>query len=292
MKFLIVAVLALVSIVSVQSQNKYTTKYDGVNLDEILKSDRLFNNYYKCLMDQGRCTPDGNELKRVLPDALKTACEKCSEKQKEGTERVLQYLITNRPKQWAALQQKYDPDNVYVNSYREEAKNRDIKVYSFEMNSKLSFLLVAVCFAIVVVAEEDYITKYDNIDLDEVFKSTRLLTNYMNCLKNRGPCTPDGKELKEKLPDALENDCIHCSEKQKQGADKVIHFIIENLEEDFKVLESLYDPTGEYRRKYLDDRQKFRQPTSEETTTATMPDVASSSEEAVNGEDHGQSGGR
>lgn len=69
------AVLCVLSVVS--AQEKYTTKYDGVNLEEILKSDRLFNNYYKCLMDTGRCTPDGNELKRTLPDALKTDCSKC-----------------------------------------------------------------------------------------------------------------------------------------------------------------------------------------------------------------------
>lgn len=74
MKLLIVAVCV---IIGVSAQNKYTTKYDGVNLEEILKSDRLLNNYFKCLMDTGKCTPDGNELKRTLPDALKTECSKC-----------------------------------------------------------------------------------------------------------------------------------------------------------------------------------------------------------------------
>ena len=75
LKICIVGVMLCV--LSVVVAQKYTTKYDGVNLDEILKSDRLFNNYYKCLMDTGRCTPDGNELKRTLPDALKTDCSKC-----------------------------------------------------------------------------------------------------------------------------------------------------------------------------------------------------------------------
>lgn len=122
MKLFIVVALALVAMVA--AQDKYTTKYDGVDLDEILKSDRLFNNYYKCLLDQGRCTPDGNELKRVLPDALKTDCSKCSEKQKSGTQKVVDYLIDNRPAQWTTLQKKYDPENVYVN----RAKKAGIKV--------------------------------------------------------------------------------------------------------------------------------------------------------------------
>uniref|UniRef100_A0A182NU80 Chemosensory protein 1 n=1 Tax=Anopheles dirus TaxID=7168 RepID=A0A182NU80_9DIPT len=126
MKFFIVVALALVA--AVAAQDKYTTKYDGVDLDEILKSDRLFNNYYKCLLDTGRCTPDGNELKRILPDALKTDCAKCSEKQKTGTEKVINYLIDNRKDQWENLQKKYDPENIYVNKYREDAKKKGINL--------------------------------------------------------------------------------------------------------------------------------------------------------------------
>ncbi|XP_055635338.1 ejaculatory bulb-specific protein 3-like [Toxorhynchites rutilus septentrionalis] len=126
MKLLVVATFALFAMVA--AQDKYTTKYDGVDLDEILKSDRLFNNYYKCLLDQGRCTPDGNELKRVLPDALKTNCAKCSEKQKSGTEKVINYLIDNRAEQWKSLQAKYDPENIYVNKYRNEAAKAGIKL--------------------------------------------------------------------------------------------------------------------------------------------------------------------
>ncbi|XP_055542295.1 ejaculatory bulb-specific protein 3-like [Wyeomyia smithii] len=136
-----------------------------------------------------------------------------------------------------------------------------------------------------------YDTKYDSIDLDEVFKSTRLLNNYLNCLKNLGPCTPDAVELKDKLPDALESDCEHCSEKQKTGADKVIHFIIENRPEDFRVLESLYDPTGEYRRKYLDERQQFRQPpegSSGETDEEESTNEAGSGAEETEGQEQSE----
>lgn len=79
MKLLILVVCALIAAINAQA-GTYTTKYDGVNLDEILKSERLLNNYFKCLMDTGKCTPDGNELKRTLPDALKTECSKCKSK--------------------------------------------------------------------------------------------------------------------------------------------------------------------------------------------------------------------
>ena len=41
----------------------YTSKFDNVELDQILKSDRLLRNYLNCLLDKGKCTPDGAELK-------------------------------------------------------------------------------------------------------------------------------------------------------------------------------------------------------------------------------------
>lgn len=46
------------------ADEKYTTKYDNINLKDILESDRLLNNYVNCLKGTGKCTPDGSELKR------------------------------------------------------------------------------------------------------------------------------------------------------------------------------------------------------------------------------------
>uniref|UniRef100_A0A182NU81 Uncharacterized protein n=1 Tax=Anopheles dirus TaxID=7168 RepID=A0A182NU81_9DIPT len=113
----------------------------------------------------------------------------------------------------------------------------------------ITFLPVAIMCA--ASRADNYVTKYDNINLGEIFSSQRLMDNYMNCLKAVGPCTPDGRELKDNLPDALMSDCAKCSEKQRVGSDEVIKFIIANRPDDFAILEQLYDPTGEYRRKYL-----------------------------------------
>lgn len=125
MKFLVVGLLVL-ALSYVSAEEKYTTKYDGIDLDEVLKSDRLFNNYYKCLMDTGKCTPDGRELKKNLPDALKTDCSKCSEKQKAGSEQVLKYIIKNKPKEWEELQAKFDPDHIFLKKYEAEGKAKGI----------------------------------------------------------------------------------------------------------------------------------------------------------------------
>lgn len=73
--------------------------------------------------------------------------------------------------------------------------------------------------------DDTYDIKYDSIDIDEILKSERLLTNYINCLMEEGPCTEDGRELKETLPDAILTNCSKCSEKQKLGSDKIMHYM-------------------------------------------------------------------
>ncbi|KAH8253605.1 hypothetical protein KR032_006222 [Drosophila birchii] len=124
---MIMALLVL-GLVLVAAEEKYTTKYDNIDVDEILKSDRLFNNYFKCLIDTGKCTPEGRELKKSLPDALKTECSKCSEKQRQNTDKVIRYIIDNKPEEWKQLQAKYDPEEIYIKRYRATANSAGIKV--------------------------------------------------------------------------------------------------------------------------------------------------------------------
>lgn len=45
------------------AEEKYTSKWDNIDLDQILKNDRLLNNYIDCVLEKGSCTPDGSELK-------------------------------------------------------------------------------------------------------------------------------------------------------------------------------------------------------------------------------------
>jgi hypothetical protein len=60
---ILVSALVLTEAARARRDEKYTTKYDNLNIDDILASDRLVENYVKCLLDKGRCTPEGAELK-------------------------------------------------------------------------------------------------------------------------------------------------------------------------------------------------------------------------------------
>lgn len=46
-------------------KEKYTTRYDNVNLDQILENRRLYQPYVKCLLNEAPCTHDGYELKSM-----------------------------------------------------------------------------------------------------------------------------------------------------------------------------------------------------------------------------------
>lgn len=42
---------------------KYTTKYDDMDLDEVLNNERLLHQYMKCSLDKGPCTKEMTVLK-------------------------------------------------------------------------------------------------------------------------------------------------------------------------------------------------------------------------------------
>ncbi|KAJ8925794.1 hypothetical protein NQ315_009644 [Exocentrus adspersus] len=125
------------------------------------------------------------------------------------------------------------------------------------MKAVVVLLFVALCaFAYARPEEKKYTTKYDNIDLDEILKNDRLLRAYVDCLKGTKKCTNDGEELKKILPDAIDTDCSKCNETQKNGARKVIHYLIKNKREWWNELETIYDTDGKYRKKYEEEAKK------------------------------------
>lgn len=58
----------------------------------------------------------------VLPEALKTNCAKCSDKQKEGTKKIISHLYKNKKDIYAELQAKYDPEHIYETKYADDLK--------------------------------------------------------------------------------------------------------------------------------------------------------------------------
>ncbi|VVC97646.1 allergen Tha p 1-like [Leptidea sinapis] len=118
MRLIIVALCCVLA--TTWAKSTYTNKYDNINVDEILESDRLLKGYIDCLMDRSRCPPDAKTLKETLPDALENECKKCTEKQKTNADKVVKYLVNKRPNLWKELATKYDPNNLYQERYKDK----------------------------------------------------------------------------------------------------------------------------------------------------------------------------
>ncbi|XP_045452577.1 allergen Tha p 1-like [Melitaea cinxia] len=114
---------ALVAIAFALPEDKYTDKYDKIDVDELLSNRRLLIPYIKCILDEGKCSADGRELKSHLEEALENDCAKCTDAQKKGTKKVIRHLINNEPDYWSQIVAKYDPEHKYSVKFEEEYKN-------------------------------------------------------------------------------------------------------------------------------------------------------------------------
>nr|AGR39571.1 chemosensory protein 1 [Agrotis ipsilon] len=123
MKAVIVLCALVVAVCARPEEEKYPDKYDNTNYKEILENGRLYRAYCDCLLDAGKCTPEGKELKSRIKDALETKCEKCTDKQKEAVRYVIKYLINKKPEDWKKVCDKYDPDGKLKSQYEKELKD-------------------------------------------------------------------------------------------------------------------------------------------------------------------------
>ncbi|KAI5643025.1 insect pheromone-binding family, a10/OS-D domain-containing protein [Phthorimaea operculella] len=113
----VVVGLAVISLAA--SQEKYEDRYDDIDVDEIIANRRLLLPYLKCMLDQGRCTPEGKFLKSHVTDAIQSACSKCTEQQKKIARKVVKHIREHESDSWEKLKAKYDPGDKYVDVYEE-----------------------------------------------------------------------------------------------------------------------------------------------------------------------------
>ncbi|CAH2042433.1 unnamed protein product, partial [Iphiclides podalirius] len=107
------------------ADERYTDRYDNLNLDEIMSNKRLLTSYIKCILDKGRCTPEGKELKLHITDAMQNSCLKCTNFQRHGARKIVKFIRANEKDSWEQIKKKYDPNNVYKDKYEAflEAEN-------------------------------------------------------------------------------------------------------------------------------------------------------------------------
>lgn len=57
-----------------------------------------------------------------MPDALETGCSKCTEKQRVGSNKVIDFIYTNRPNDWVKMEKLYDPTGIFRKNFNFDEK--------------------------------------------------------------------------------------------------------------------------------------------------------------------------
>nr|WJJ70375.1 venom protein U-MPTX.7-38 [Megalopyge opercularis] len=100
---------------------------------------------------------------------------------------------------------------------------------------------------VAVAATEFYDSKYDDFDEQEVIDNPRLLKSFANCFLNKSPCTGEGTNFKNLIPEAIQTECAKCSPKQKPKIRKLIIATKEKYPELYEEFLDFFDPNKEYR---------------------------------------------
>lgn len=116
---------------------------------------------------------------------------------------------------------------------------------------RLSFVLLSsFIFSGLVLGTENYSDTYDNVDVNAILSSNRLLNPYIDCILDKGSCTADARALKRVFPEAVATICEKCNLKQRQGTRKVGNHLKEHRPDLWVAFLEKYDPNKEYIAKF------------------------------------------
>ncbi|CAH0590191.1 unnamed protein product [Chrysodeixis includens] len=112
MKFIIVLALVAVALAR-PDDSHYDSKYDDFNVDEIIGNERLLKAYAHCFIGDGKCTPEGNDFKKWIPESTASSCGKCTPKQKILVAKTIKAIQTKLPTEYETLNKQIDPEGKY-----------------------------------------------------------------------------------------------------------------------------------------------------------------------------------
>ncbi|EZA59553.1 ObirCsp9 [Ooceraea biroi] len=83
------------------AEERYSSKYDDIDIDAILANPRLRNQYVSCMLNTSPCvTAAARFLKEKFAEAYITRCRKCTEKQVAFLDKITDWYMKNDPATW------------------------------------------------------------------------------------------------------------------------------------------------------------------------------------------------
>ncbi|KOC65006.1 Ejaculatory bulb-specific protein 3 [Habropoda laboriosa] len=95
---------AIFAITFAEEEEKYSSKYDDIDIDEILANPKLRNQYLDCYLGRKPClTADAKYFKDKFPEAMATKCKKCTDKQVIFFDKAVSWFTENEPENWKKI---------------------------------------------------------------------------------------------------------------------------------------------------------------------------------------------
>nr|UXY92026.1 chemosensory protein [Spodoptera frugiperda] len=105
-------------IATVVSQEKfYDRRYDYYEIDTLIQNPRLLKKYLDCFLWRGPCTPIGRVFRQILPEAVQTACKKCTQSQRRLARKTFDAFKGYFPEIHEELRKRLDPKNKYYEAF-------------------------------------------------------------------------------------------------------------------------------------------------------------------------------
>nr|XP_032520037.1 ejaculatory bulb-specific protein 3-like [Danaus plexippus plexippus] len=120
-----VVIILATLITLVLTQDTYSSDLENFDIDELLENDRLLESYGKCLEYKGPCTSQGREFRKLMPEAIRTNCLKCTLKQREMVRKAAKALNVKLPKIWNELVKQEDPKGEYKQKFEDFLQRSD-----------------------------------------------------------------------------------------------------------------------------------------------------------------------
>ncbi|XP_054278835.1 ejaculatory bulb-specific protein 3-like [Macrosteles quadrilineatus] len=108
-------------------------------------------------------------------------------------------------------------------------------------------VLLLACAALTVAAPgpaapKQLNSRLDSVDVDKILANPRVLSNYVKCVTDKGPCTSEGKDLKKILPEVISTACANCSPKMRANLKKTILAMRQKYPNEWTAVVNKYDP--------------------------------------------------
>ncbi|XP_026320764.1 uncharacterized protein LOC113230876 [Hyposmocoma kahamanoa] len=239
----------------------YNPKYDNFNAQDLVENTRLLKSYGKCFLNKGPCTTEGSDFKRVIPEALRTNCGKCTPKQRQLVRVVVRAFQEKLPEVWTQLIDKEDPEGQYKEAFEEFLRGSEYPPLlplppsvcclrshgALPKSGKSTMkLLLLISLVTLATATQYYDSNNDDLDIDAIVANLDTLKEWYNCFVLDGTCNAVQSDFKKDIPEVVKEACAKCTEAQKQILKKFLTGMKKKLPAEYETFKNKFDPEKKY----------------------------------------------